>query len=593
MRTAFPVPTLRWLVVATALGAWLTGCTTPRTTERMRMDSLRAAEAGRYADAHAEINALYESHFPGELAEVGGKPQTDTVLGDKQALIWHMESGLAEHLGGNLVLSDRHLDAAGELVDERRTKTLVTEGATFLTNETLRDYAGWPFEHIQVDYYRALNRLLMAEQREGLYAPLQLAIPALHPGSAGPAVAPFTLTLDDVSAADNFDRAINFARRMTINQLRETADAAGSNRYHDDPFGRVLAAALTQCPKSGDRSEGNRQFADIQLKQAVKAYAEEAKVLGGKQPFRHEVHGRPAMLDTLLVRISREYDPEGFDQHLADYGFTASDARLKQAALPPGHGTVLVLNHVGFLAHPEVLDVRIMATSFVPLPVPTAAEHADGVTVSVFRIGAVGFYAKGPGSEVVNAWGAIPVPAGIVEKLLAPGGAAFMGFALPVHRPDRPIAPPATARAKPTAGGSEITRTLEVVADLDAYARAALKDDQPELVAKTLIRAAAKQVAAGALSHEAKKRGGDLLGLAGNLVTSTAATLSEIADTRAWTMLPDHIEATLIDLPAGTYTLDLDTRSASLALGTVTVSAGRLVVVPVRTFPEPLSPPKP
>jgi hypothetical protein len=593
MRNAVPVPALRWLAVAAAMSWCLPGCTTPRTTERMRMDTLRAAESGRYADAHAEINALYDSHFPGELAEVGGKPQADLAVGDKQALIWHMESGLVEHLAGDLALSDRHLDAAAELVDERRTKTLVTEGATFLTNETLRDYAGWPFEHIQVDYYRALNRLLMAEQREGLYAPLQLAVPALRPGPTGTAVAPFALTLDDVPAADNFDRAINFARRMTINQLRETADAAGSNRYHDDPFGRVLAAALTECPRRGDRSEGNRQFADIQLKQAVKAYAEEARILGGKQPFRHEVRGRPALLDTLLVRISREYDPEGFDQHLADYGFAPGDPRLKQAALAPGHGMVLVLNNVGFLAHPEVLDVRIMASSFVPLPVPTAAERDGGVTVSVFRIGAIGFYAKGPGSEVVNAWGAIPVPPGIVEKLLAPGGAAFMGFALPVHRPDRPIAPPATARAKPMSGGSEITRTLEVVADLDAYARAALKDDQPQLVAKTLIRAASKQVAGGTLAHEAKKRGGDLLGLAVNLVTSTAATLSEVADTRAWTTLPDHIEATLIDLPAGTYALDLDTRSAALALGTVTVPAGRLVVVPVRTFPEPLPPSKP
>ena len=79
-----------------------------------------------------------------------------------------------------------------------------------------------------------------------------------------------------------------------------------------------------------------------------------------------------------------------------------------------------------------------------------------------------------------------------------------------------------------------------------------------------------------------------LIGLVTNLFTSTAATLSEVADTRAWTTLPGHIEGALIDLPPGNYSLVLDTAAGPVECGGVTVQADRLVVVPIRTFPEPL-----
>ena len=78
--------------------------------------------------------------------------------------------------------------------------------------------------------------------------------------------------------------------------------------------------------------------------------------------------------------------------------------------------------------------------------------------------------------------------------------------------------------------------------------------------------------------------------MAVNLIGSTVATLSEVADTRAWTSLPDHIEGALLVLPAGSYSLILDTAYGPVECGGVTVEAGRMVVVPIRTFTEPLPP---
>lgn len=576
------------LVILAGIAA--TGCNTPRTTERMREETLVDIQQGQFTEAGVEVNGIYGSHEKGEPAEPGEKPALSSSLNEKQSLIWHMERGMISHLQGDLAASDLHLDAAADLADLRRTKTLTTEGATVVANDTLRDFAGEGFEHIQVDYYRALNRVLEGQKAEGLYDPrLTYATYIPAGGTLPPPVV--NITIPNLSPNIAFEQAINFTRRMTLNQLKETEDAAGVKRYQDDPFARIFAGALTYCQAPRERTESNRQYADVMFKTGVAAYDKEAKTLGsGKQPFRYEIHKRPALVDTLLIRHCRSYDKEYFDAHLADFGLAPDDKRLAGSELPKGSGSLLVLMHVGFITHPEVLDIRVIAAAGIPIPAPTPAESGNGVTVTPFQIGVVGFYAKGPGSDVVNHWGVVPLPSDIVQKLLAPGGAAFMGFALPVHAPDKAIGAPGVIHLKPmAAGGNDLSRSMEVVSDLDAYARATLKDEQPHLLVKTITRAVVKQAAGAVVSAEVEKKN-QLLGLATNLLTSTAATLSEVADTRSWTTLPDHIEACLIDMPAGSYSLAIDTHYGVMNLGKVTVPEGRLVVVPVRSFPQQVIP---
>ena len=329
----------------------------------------------------------------------------------------------------------------------------------------------------------------------------------------------------------------------------------------------------------------------------MEGYTKQAEILTGKQPFRYEVSRRPETVERMYIRHCRAYDPDAFERSLSQYGLSATDPRIQNAALPAGHGSVLVLNHVGYITHPEVLDIRFVAAQFSGSQNPTPAQAAQGHTSSKFYIGAVAFWATGPGSDVVKTWGALPIPSDLVQKLIAPGGAAFIGFAIPVHDVDRPILPPGTVRARPAGSTSNVgdfAKPLEVLTDLDAYARATLKDDQPGVLAKTMIRTAAKQTAVAVASHQVEKQNkdkdgvGQLLGLAVNLIGSAAMTFSEVADTRAWTTLPDHISGTLLDLPAGRYTLTIDTVLGPVECGGVIVEPGRVVVVPVRTFPEPL-----
>lgn len=573
--TIRPVPTLCLL----AAGLLATGC--GRSFDEQRVDALQAMQKADFAKAAGEINELYGSHDAGEPAEAGGSNKGSPALDEKQALLWHMERGMIGHVAGNWTVSDRHLDEAARLVDDRRTKSLAREVGTAVLNDTLREYAGEAYEHIQVDYTRVLNRLVCAERDSGVLRLTATTLPVDRPAQSPPPM-PADAGPARSKPTDLYGQAVGIARRMTINQIRETADAANGNRYDDDPFARIMAAITTLALPPGERAESDQQFADVMIKKAHASYGQMRKNLAGDKHLRYEVPERLRLLDTLLVRVCSAYDPDGFANRSKEFGFAADDARLKTLSAPKGMGAVLVLNHVGFITRPEVLAFRLWAGGTRPS------------NSSAISIGGLGFIVTGPGQEQVAMLPFIPLPPDLVRNVLAPGGAAYMGFEIPSHVADQTTPPPARVVVRNTgAATGEITATMEVVSDLDAYARATLKDRQPGLIFKTITRAAAKQVAASVATRAVvnnndpnKNTGNALLGLAVGLATSTAATLSESADVRGWTTLPDHIEAALIDVPPGTWAVTVDPGHEAATVATATVRAGCITVIPVRTFPH-------
>lgn len=572
-----PVPTL--LIIA-GTGLLLGGC--GRSFDDQRVDAMRAVQNARYEVAVGEVNDLYDSHDLNEPAEAGGGKKDAAALNEKQALLWHMERGMIGQIAGDWKVSDRHLDEAARLVDDRRTKSLTREIGTVIVNDTLREYAGEAYEHLQVDYTRVLNRLVTAERDSGVLRLTATSLPADRPAQSAPPV-PADAGPSPFSPTDLYGQAVGIARRMTINQMQETADAAEGRRYHDDPFARLMAALTTLSLPPADRAESDQQFADVMVKKAFGAYAEMRKSLAGDKNLRYEVPERLRLLDTLLVRVCRPYDPEGFANRAREFGFAADDARLQTLSAPKGMGSVLVLNHVGFITRPEVLSFSLWAGG-------TATPRPG---TSAISMGGVGFIVTGPGHEQVAMLPFFPLPPELVRTILAPGGAAYMGFEIPSHVPDRPIQPPARVVLRNTgAATGEITTTMEVVSDLDAYARSTLKDRQPRLIFKTITRAVAKQVAAGVVTKAVMNHNNQdspanqLLGAAVNLFTSAAATLSESADIRAWTTLPDHIEASLIDVPPGTWAITIDPGYEATTVATATVRSGCVTILPVRTFPH-------
>ena len=88
----------------------------------------------------------------------------------------------------------------------------------------------------------------------------------------------------------------------------------------------------------------------------------------------------------------------------------------------------------------------------------------------------------------------------------------------------------------------------ELFANLDRHARAALDDEMPGIIARTVARVSVKNQVVDKAGEEQP-----LFGLAMNIL----AVLSEQADTRAWNTLPQEILVTRLELEPGLYDLQL------------------------------------
>jgi len=88
-----------------------------------------------------------------------------------------------------------------------------------------------------------------------------------------------------------------------------------------------------------------------------------------------------------------------------------------------------------------------------------------------------------------------------------------------------------------------------LVEDLDAQARRAYLEKQPDVVLRAIARALAKY-----LASETASRKDTTLGALVNLL----GVITESADTRSWTTLPASIQFARLDLDPGTYRIDVD-----------------------------------
>ncbi len=95
---------------------------------------------------------------------------------------------------------------------------------------------------------------------------------------------------------------------------------------------------------------------------------------------------------------------------------------------------------------------------------------------------------------------------------------------------------------------------LETVEDIDALARHALTQAMPGIMARAIARAVIKYQ-----SQLSAKKHSDLEGL---LMTVTNL-ITERADTRSWTTLPEEIQLQRVFLPAGRHNVHIDMRNAA------------------------------
>ena len=85
----------------------------------------------------------------------------------KNSLLYHLESGTLNYLAGNYETSQQNFDQANQIVDKLQTVSLSNKFVGLMSNPRMTNYSGSQFEKLYINYYRALNSLMLAMKASG------------------------------------------------------------------------------------------------------------------------------------------------------------------------------------------------------------------------------------------------------------------------------------------------------------------------------------------------------------------------------------------------------------------------------------------
>ncbi len=110
----------------------------------------------------------------------------------------------------------------------------------------------------------------------------------------------------------------------------------------------------------------------------------------------------------------------------------------------------------------------------------------------------------------------------------------------------------------------------ENLQDMDAVAAVSLEDRKFRMIAKNAARLLAK----GQITEQAYRN----FGLAGGLAANIFSAVSETADTRSWTLLPESYNVSRVRLKPGTHTIRIKTNGRQTRVEKVEVKKGQIVI---------------
>jgi len=215
---------------------------------------------------------------------------------------------------------------------------------------------------------------------------------------------------------------------------------------------------------------------------------------------------------------------------------------------PSEHGEMVVLLEYGFVAHK--VEQRIDA----PIFASDDRSNVDGLSTQL----------------LVRTEAGYAVPANVRIEY-------WLSVAMPAMASDRPTA--TRARVRTRSGDLPVEAAL--AEDLEGRAFATFGQERGRILLKTLAR--------GLTKYLAKEKADDQGWVAG-VLANIFNVATETADTRSWLTLPNTIGLARLNLPAGTYALEIDLLDASgrpvatLTLPAVTVRAGDWTFVARRVW---------
>lgn len=298
---------------------------------------------------------------------------------------------------------------------------------------------------------------------------------------------------------------------------------------------------------------GERNDALVSLRQADRAYAD----CTGAGSLT-----MPPQLGRDLLQAARALGLRDVaDAAAKRYGVTdaADSART---------GDLVVLIEHGFVAHRVHQDIHVpvLTNELTAL----ASEEADSVAAAVGRVSR---RLLGNLLEQVE-WGYAADETPGMQWADAAEGAYIFKLAWPAYRLDahrarevRVIVDDQVAAAPP-------------VEDLSAGVVRAWNAQRPMVLARAVARGLTKFQLARQAERKAMKQGGETAAWIVGRLANVASNVTERADTRGWTLLPDQISVARLTLPAGSHHVRLEVLGADSAvvgeldLGMVNVRPG-------------------
>ncbi len=418
-------------------------CVTPA---KIRGEIEELVRVGRYDDA---VLLLEESR---------------DVYADRDQLLYDLEYGMLLHVAGRYRASNEVFEHAKAVAEQAETISVTGESATWLVNDSAREYQGYLFERIMLHVFSALNYVQIGD------------------GEA---------TLVEARRIDHL------IKRATTDEEEGT--------FREPAFARYLSGMLY---------EGMGQWNDAYIAywKALEGYEDFAKSYGVKAP---------ASLLSAGARVARHMGPQSEREYRERWGAGAA------LPFPSDSGEVVVLHYNG--RAPIKIDQFIDMSFGKAWAYVNVIEAEDEEQAALAD--ATALAASIPASETVR-----------------------IAFPKYVEQPYE------IERVQLSADGALAIGPAELVTDLGKIAMKNLDDHIARIRAKAIARAAIKYALAKGVSAGLQSSGDSNAQLVGVLLGAAVTVynvLSERADKRTWSNVPDEIWMLKAEFPPGAHPLEL------------------------------------
>jgi hypothetical protein len=550
------------LTLLLCISVWLVGCATYGQDVRKGLD---LTQKGQYSEAAGAFEKALDPK-------------------GNDRLLYYAELGMVYHLAGDYEKSNRLLETAERISDDLYSKRVSDMLTTAMTNPRQGPYRASNFERVFINYYKALNYLMLALEssdskvREGALEGARVESRRMD------------MLLSDIETQEgNYQEQADreksmFSKLMRIfNKLTGEIIDRDKIVYRNDAFGHYLAGVIYEQYKEYDDARvayqksaslyenGYQEQYGLKKEMTEQAWFDTIRMMQKAGGWRNEW---PQLSQSKLSKSKREllrnFNEMGHLVVLEHTGLVPERDEMNML-LTADPNTRQVVIYPILTGEPErQLDQRFWFYALYAdkgITDVMSAVYEGRVIPALLQYSMVKREYLGPLWDVADGLGLIDV--------LKQG----MRITVPYYRVTSykgagPSSLNVEGQDYPLVSGQSVGRLAVQQQLLDATVD----------IQEAMAREAFKNLTAA----QAASVGGDagaVLGFLGKL----AANATSAAETRNWLLLPDQIKVTRIPLTPGTHTVTLSSEPVKgqkqIQTKQVEIKVGEMAVWKVRTFP--------